>query len=243
MRKTDENPSELRSMDPIDPDTTTVAATRRRRSGPTGDATASARRNGILQAAERLFAEHGYHGVSIRDIAVAAGVPLALVGYYFGPKAQLYQTIFRERAGYIAERLRILAEARRNAPPERLLEEIAKAFVLPVLDLAATPDGRVFLRLLARGMNEQLAEDQPVIRELFDPLANAFIDAIAAAQPGVRRETAAWSYQFALGALLLHVTDERIPRLSPGSARQRNRARDLLVRFTAEGIRGACRQS
>lgn len=83
---------------------------------------------------------------------------------------------------------------------ERLLEEIAKAFVLPVLDLAATPGGKVFLRLLARGMNEQLAEDQPVIRELFDPLAHAFIDAMAAAEPGVRRETAAWYYQFALGA-------------------------------------------
>jgi len=49
------------------------------------------RRRSILLAAERLFASKGFHGVSIRDIADEAGVPLALVGYYFGPKAELYQ--------------------------------------------------------------------------------------------------------------------------------------------------------
>ena len=44
----------------------------------------------ILLAAEKLFALNGFHGVSIRDIATEAGVPLALVGYYFGAKHELY---------------------------------------------------------------------------------------------------------------------------------------------------------
>lgn len=216
-----------------------------RAQGRTGgrEEAAAERRSAILRTAEQLFAAHGYHGVSIRNIADAANVPLALVGYYFGLKAQLYQTIFRERSGYIHDRLRSLADAQRNTPAEHLLEEIVKAFVLPVLDVAATDDGRVFLRLLSRGMTEQLVEDEPVISELFDPLAHAFIDALTAAQPGVRRETVAWCYQFALGALLHHVTDERIRRLSPGAARQRHRARSLLVLFVSNGIRGACTAS
>ena len=199
------------------------------------------RRAAILRSAQNLFAERGFHGVSIRDIADAAGVPLALVGYYFGPKLDLYHAIFREHAGYLQTRLHGLAEAQLRAPPGQLLSEIVKAFVLPVLDLDRSADGHAFLRLLARGMSEQLDEDRPIIEELFDPLATAFIDALTRAQPGVQRTTAAWCYQFALGALIHHVTDKRIRRLSPGSGTaQKRRAADLLVRFVAQGIVGAC---
>jgi AcrR family transcriptional regulator len=198
------------------------------------------RRGAILQSAQRLFAERGFHGVSIRDIAHAAGVPLALVGYYFGPKLELYHTIFREHAAYLQTRLHGLAQAQAHAAPDELLTEIVKAFVLPVLELDRTADGHTFLRLLARGMSEQLEEDRPIIEELFDPLATAFIDALTTAQPGVPRTTVAWCYQFALGALIHHVTDDRIRRLSPGgAAEQRRHAADLLVRFIAQGITGA----
>jgi AcrR family transcriptional regulator len=46
---------------------------------------AGARRR-ILAAAERLFGERGYDGASVRQIALAAEVPLALVNYHFGSK-------------------------------------------------------------------------------------------------------------------------------------------------------------
>jgi len=200
------------------------------------------RQANILQAAERLFAARGFHGVSIRDIADEAGVPLALVGYYYGPKLSLYHAIFRAHAGYIDVRLQSLAQAQAAAAPGLLLEEIVKAFVLPVLEVARQPAGQHFLRLLARGMTEHLEEDEPIIRELFDPLAHAFIDAIASALPQATRGQAAWCYQFALGALLHHVNDQRIERLSlgqnqPGDA---DTAGPLLVRFIAHGMRGAC---
>jgi len=200
------------------------------------------RKENILLAAERLFATRGFHGVSIRDIADEAGVPLALVGYYYGPKVSLYHEIYRQRAGYIGERLEALANAQRDAAPGQLLEEIVKAFVLPVLKVAASPEGRNFLRLLSRGMSDHLAEDEPVIRELFDPLAHAFIDAMSAAVPQAQRGQVAWCYQFALGALLHHVIDERIERLSHGENRPGDSegAGPLLVQFVANGIRGAC---
>ena len=47
---------------------------------------------GLRDANEKLFAQHGYHAVTIRQIAVEAEVPLALVGYYYG------QTTTRNRA-------------------------------------------------------------------------------------------------------------------------------------------------
>lgn len=207
--------------------------------------TAPNRKETILRTAERLFAQRGFHGVSIRDIAEEAGVPLALVGYHYGPKVDLYHEIYRQRAGYVQERLNMLARVQQDAAPGQRLEEIVKAFVLPVLKVAATPDGRIFLRLMSRGMNDQVAEDEPVIRELFDPLAHAFIDALKDALPGASLGEAAWCYQFALGALLHHVIDERVERLSYGENRPGDgeTAGPLLVRFITEGMRRACAKS
>lgn len=220
--------------------TSFTAAGRTRKSDP-----AVNRKDIILRTAERLFAKRGFHGVSIRDIADEAGVPLALVGYYYGPKVELYHEIYRQRAGYIQERLTGLARAQQQAEPGQQLDGIIQAFVLPALKVAATPDGRVFLRLMSRGMSDHLEEDEPIIRELFDPLAHAFIDAFMQAMPGTTRGAAAWCYQFALGALLHHVTDQRVERLSlgenmPGDGEA---AGPLLVRFVAAGIRAACAQT
>ena len=66
------------------------------------------RRQAILLAAERLFAQRGYHGVTIRQIAEQAGVPLALVGYYFGPKHELFHAIFEQWRHTVDERLALL---------------------------------------------------------------------------------------------------------------------------------------
>jgi AcrR family transcriptional regulator len=44
----------------------------------------------MLDAAVALFAEHGLGGTSVRDVAGAAGVSLAMVNHYFGSKDALY---------------------------------------------------------------------------------------------------------------------------------------------------------
>ncbi len=51
-------------------------------------------RQRILETSLRLFAEHGFKGVSVRDISAAAGVNVAAVNYHFGGKQGLYRTIF-----------------------------------------------------------------------------------------------------------------------------------------------------
>ncbi|WP_432829272.1 TetR family transcriptional regulator [Dactylosporangium sp. CA-092794] len=47
-------------------------------------------REAILTAARQAFAERGYDGASIRQIATGAGVDPALVHHYFGAKEQLF---------------------------------------------------------------------------------------------------------------------------------------------------------
>jgi AcrR family transcriptional regulator len=52
-------------------------------------------RASIGEAATRLFAERGYAGTSVRDIASAAGVDPALVIRYFGSKESLFVEVMR----------------------------------------------------------------------------------------------------------------------------------------------------
>jgi len=58
------------------------------------DARTAETRQRIIETSLRLFGEHGFKGVSVRDISAAAGVNVAAVSYHFGSKQGLYRTIF-----------------------------------------------------------------------------------------------------------------------------------------------------
>ena len=47
----------------------------------------------ILEASVPVFAEHGYHGASVRGLCAAAGVNVAAINYHFGDKASLYAAV------------------------------------------------------------------------------------------------------------------------------------------------------
>lgn len=47
----------------------------------------------ILQAAEKRFAEDGFDGASVRDIAKEANVNVAMISYYFGSKEKLLEAL------------------------------------------------------------------------------------------------------------------------------------------------------
>jgi len=59
------------------------------------------KREHILVVAEELFAEKGFDGTSVRDIAQQAGVNLAMISYYFGSKEKLLESLLEFRAGYM----------------------------------------------------------------------------------------------------------------------------------------------
>ena len=59
----------------------------------TGKETDNGSREKILKAAEELFIEHGFDGVSINDVAVSSGVAKSLVFYYFNSKKELFDTV------------------------------------------------------------------------------------------------------------------------------------------------------
>ena len=196
------------------------------------------RRLNILLAAEKLFALRGYHGVSIRDIAAEAGVPLALVGYHYGAKHELYHAIFESWSPMIAGRLSSLAAAVADTQAPARLERIVDAFVSPVLALHQHPDGRYYALMAARDLAVPTPEADRAQREFFDPMAHAFIDELCALSPGATRGQVAWCYQFMLGALLHFLTDRRVERLSGGENHATDpAAKGLLLNFIAGGFR------
>ena len=197
------------------------------------------RKQAILLAAEKLFAKLGYHAVTIRQIAEEAGVPLALVGYYYGQKHELFEAIFEHWSPTIEERLSGL-EAAVQAKGVGLLRSIVEAFVQPVLRMRSSAEGEFYALLVARELSYATPEADRVLRKHFDPLAHAYIQALQVALPHVSVGDAAWAYQFALGALLHHMSDCRVGRLSDGANRPNDvAAHPLLVRFIEGGIRAA----
>ncbi len=85
----------------------------------------------IVRTAERLFAEHGLDGVSLRQISAAAGSGNnSAVQYHFGSKDQLVEAIFEFRLPNLYARRQTLMAARRPADLRSWLE----CYVLPILE-------------------------------------------------------------------------------------------------------------
>jgi AcrR family transcriptional regulator len=88
---------------------------------------AAERRAAILAAALQVFAERGYHGTSIDDIAQAAGVSKALIYEYFTSKRDLHGTLLGEHVAELFARLQ--ANAKAGATGEERLRGGIDAFL------------------------------------------------------------------------------------------------------------------
>jgi len=82
------------------------------------------KRSQILIAAEELFAEKGFDGTSVRDIAHLAGVNLAMISYYFGSKEKLFEALVDFRSGYVTDVLEELVSDENLAPMGKIYKLI-----------------------------------------------------------------------------------------------------------------------
>lgn len=98
-------------------------------------------RKAILDASEVLFAQYGYNGTSLRDIACEANVRLSLVHYHFGNKHDIFSAAMDRKIGAL---LGVVAASFDAADAEAgsrplTIEEAVAAFILPFLSIAAAP--------------------------------------------------------------------------------------------------------
>lgn len=80
-----------------------LADTTRTPGRPAGESDARQR---LLEAARRQFSRHGFESVSTRSVANDAGVDAALIRYYFGNKAGLFEQMLHETLAPVLLRLR-----------------------------------------------------------------------------------------------------------------------------------------
>lgn len=207
-----------------------------------------AKRDRILDAAEALFAEHGYDGVTLRRIATRAGVDVALANYHFGKKLDLFQAVFDRRAETLNESRRDALHACQASAGDEgpSVEQIIEAFLRPLELAQETGDEgwRHYLALIAY-INNSPYWGPRMMSQLFDELVQEFIQALRKALPGARDEDVYWCYHNLSGALTLTLANTgRIDKLSRGKCLSADfqAAYDHMIPFTAAGFRQVCAQ-
>ncbi len=106
-----------------------------------GDAEPEKRR-AILHAAVRVFAEKGYQGCRIADVARAAGVAYGLVYHYFRNKDELLESVFAEQWAILINALRAI-----DGGPGTAAEKIAAMYGF-VFDVFKTAPAAVRVLIL-----------------------------------------------------------------------------------------------
>ena len=91
----------------------------------------------LVLTAERLFAQHGINGVSLRQISVEAGNGNnSAVSYHFGSRDGLIQAIFEHRLIEMSDRRAELFSRARPAGDGDELRSRLTSYLLPIIDQA-----------------------------------------------------------------------------------------------------------
>jgi len=101
-----------------------------RKETPGGQAT----RDFIIEVATDLFGQHGYQGVTVRQLTLAAKVNLSAITYHFGGKEELYRTtveaLMERIGGLIGAPVKALRVAAGEAGADRAaLRRAAETFI------------------------------------------------------------------------------------------------------------------
>jgi len=129
---------------------------------------------GLLRAGAQLFAEHGYHGTGMRDIATAAGVSIGALYHYFPSKEAIFLAVLRE--GY-AQRLE---EARALWRGGLAVPEVVQRVV--ELHFAAVAEGEDLGRLASRPWHGELPGLRTQILALREEYARCIADLLSQAR-------------------------------------------------------------
>jgi len=200
----------------------------------------------LLEAAVELFARHGFHGTSIRDIAERAGANVAAGHYHYGSKEGLYLEVLRAQFAAVRGEL----ERRGATRPAPALRRATRAELLALLEARITTMLEVLLgpppsahgRLMLREMCDPTDAMPMIVAEFIQPQTREMEQLVGRLLPGATRETITQIvfsiigqvlfYQFTMPMLLLLRRESRYPR---GFARKTARH---ITHFSLHAIEG-----
>ena len=199
---------------------------------PRGEAT----RQRILDAAERLFSEHGINGVSLRAITAEAGANSAAANYHFGSKKGLLDAVFERHAtGMAVERATLLADCRAEPGRPPLLEQVISAFLEP--GMRGEHGGTTFARLRGRMLAESSDQTRELYALYFNDSSGRFLEALGETLPELPAHDLHWRFHMMLGAMVYTLANPgRIQVLSADACdpSDPDQALDYLVPMLAQ---------
>ncbi len=200
----------------------------------------------IIEVAERLFAQRGFDGVSLREITNEAGVDVALVKYHFGSKQGLFDELLRRRAEALNQERGDALDAVLARHDPAPVEEIVDAFTHTLLNkvVSEDPSWRSYFGMLAQVNNNPEWGGKSMSKH-FDPLVRRFLDALRRSLPDCDEADLYWCYHFWSGALTLTFADtKRIDALSGGlcSSSDFESVHKRLVPFISAGFMALCQK-
>lgn len=139
---------------------------------PGGGSGRDDRRKQILKAAVKVFAEKGYHGCRISDVAEEAGVAYGLVYHYYGNKDGLLASVFDTNWAFFAKAVDEIGDSGASMRDKlsQIVELAFQAFEMAPLV--------VKVLVLEFGRNARLGEalDNPQVARVFKSITRIFED-------------------------------------------------------------------
>jgi len=202
---------------------------------------AKATQRRLLNAAEELFASHGFDGTPIRDITTKAKCNIAAVNYFFGDKQELYEELFRQRLREMRDSRLKAVKAVLGGKTKPTLEKLLRAYAVDFLEPFSDPKrSQRFMQLFFRELAEQRLPKNMFLEEMAAPVMAAMEDALAALCPNLNKHDAQMS-TLSITGQLVHIMQVRV--LFEGAQGHSiasiniDDAIDHIVKFSAGGIR------
>ena len=163
----------------------------------------------ILNAAEQLLSERGYHGTTLREITRLSGMQVSLSYYHFGSKEDVLSAVVDRRANeHLAHFRRSLDSARQSSQGNPIsVDALIDAFVRPALERLVQGDSgwKCYVQLLAHLANESARADyaKPFFR--FDELVAEFIEEFKTILPDANEKDLHWAFYFLQSAMTIEL--------------------------------------
>ena len=147
-------------------------------------------RTQILNAAERLFAERGFRGTSVRAITDLAGANLAAVGYHFGSKAELLAAVVRRVIEPITAAQSAGLDRLHARTPDPTVTDLVEAFAGPLFDEMPAGDegGARTSRLIVAILSDPAEEMRTWSGPAEDTVRDRYLAAFRRALPSISEE-------------------------------------------------------
>ncbi|TQV82912.1 TetR/AcrR family transcriptional regulator [Aliikangiella coralliicola] len=161
-------------------------------------------KNRILDAAEELFAEHGFSETSLRVITANAEVNLASVNYHFGSKKSLIEAVFdRYMECFTNELMSEMVKVDRQ-DQKITVSKVLNTLVRPLLEIDnVRPNGSsVFMKLLGRAYAETQGHIRRFAMERYSHVLARFTRLLHKASPELKPSEMFWRLHFMLGAFI-----------------------------------------